>query len=77
MHVGGQVVHTGQIFFSERILSQAYKVAPYSRHGQPDTSHAADNIFAQAGGDKAIARLARRKNGRKGYTGAITLGVAT
>jgi protocatechuate 3,4-dioxygenase beta subunit len=77
VHVGGQVIHTGQIFFSEKTLAEVYKVAPYSSHGQPDTSHAADNIFAQAGGDKAVVKLARRARGKKGYTGAITLGVAT
>jgi protocatechuate 3,4-dioxygenase beta subunit len=77
VHVGGEVVHTGQIFFSEKVLSQVYKIAPYSSHGQPDTSHAADNIFAQAGANKAVVKLAKRKNGRRGFTGRITLGVAT
>ena len=77
VHVGGRVVHTGQIFFSEKILSQVYKLAPYSRHGQADTSHAADGIFDQAGGDRAVVKLTRRRNGRRGFTGRITLGVAT
>jgi protocatechuate 3,4-dioxygenase beta subunit len=77
VHVGGQVVHTGQVFFSERIQHAVYKVAPYRSHGQPDTSHAEDNIFAAAGKSKAVLKLARRAAGKRGYRGTITLGVAT
>jgi protocatechuate 3,4-dioxygenase beta subunit len=77
VHVGGQVAHTGQIFFSEKILSQVYELSPYSSHGQPDTSHADDGIYAQAGGSKAVVKLAKRKQGRRGFTGKIALGVAT
>jgi protocatechuate 3,4-dioxygenase beta subunit len=77
VHVGGQVVHTGQLFFDEKITAAVYRQAPYRSHGQPDTSHAADQIYAQAGRSKAQLRLDRRGGGRRGYRGAITLGVAT
>jgi protocatechuate 3,4-dioxygenase beta subunit len=77
VHVGGKVVHTGQLFFDERTQSAVYRLAPYRSHGQPDTSHAADMIFKQAGGSNAILRLASRGAGKQGYRGAITLGVAT
>jgi hypothetical protein len=36
-----------------------------------------DMICAQAGRSRATLKLARRSNGRKGYRGTITLGVAT
>jgi protocatechuate 3,4-dioxygenase beta subunit len=77
VHVGGNVVHTGQVFFNEKTTAAVYKKAPYSSHGRPDTSHRADNIFAQAGGARAQAHLARRTGGNAGYRGTITLGVAT
>jgi protocatechuate 3,4-dioxygenase beta subunit len=77
VHVGGGVVHTGQVFFDEKTTALVYKIAPYKSHGQPDTSHAEDNIFAQAGKKKAQLALTKRTQGRKGYRGAITLGVAT
>jgi protocatechuate 3,4-dioxygenase beta subunit len=77
VHVGGDVVHTGQVFFDERTTAAVYRRAPYRSHGRPDTSHARDSIFAAAGGSKAIVRLARRRHGRPGYRGTITLGVAT
>jgi protocatechuate 3,4-dioxygenase beta subunit len=77
VHVGGSVVHTGQAFFDEKTTAAVYRRSPYKSHGQPDTSHAADMIYAQAGRSRATLRLTRRSNGRKGYRGSITLGVAT
>jgi protocatechuate 3,4-dioxygenase beta subunit len=76
VHVGGDVVHTGQLFFSEAVTAAVYKRAPYRAHGRPDTSHAADRIYAQAGRSKATLDLTRRGGGRKGYKGTIALGVA-
>jgi protocatechuate 3,4-dioxygenase beta subunit len=77
VHVGGDVVHTGQLFFSEAVTAAVYRRAPYRSHGQPDTSHAADQIYAQAGRSRSTLRLTRRRHGRKGYRGTIALGVAT
>jgi protocatechuate 3,4-dioxygenase beta subunit len=77
VHVGGSVVHTGQVFFDERTTAAVYRHTPYRSHGQPDTSHAQDMIYAQAGRSRATLKLARRSHGRKGYRGTITLAVAT
>jgi protocatechuate 3,4-dioxygenase beta subunit len=77
VHVGGDVVHTGQLFMSERIAASVYRHAPYKSRGQADTTHAEDGIYAQAGGSKSTLKLRRRANGKPGYVGTITLGVAT
>jgi protocatechuate 3,4-dioxygenase beta subunit len=77
VHAGGDVVHTGQLFFPESVTAAVYRRAPYRSHGRPDTSHAADQIYAQAGRSRATLRIARRRHGRKGYRGTIALGVAT
>ena len=77
VHVGADVVHTGQVFFNERITAAVYKTAPYRGRGQADTPHAGDGIYAQAGGASAVLRLSRRPQGLKGYTGRIVVGVAT
>ncbi len=69
--------HTGQVFFNEQTTARVYRQAPYSSHGQPDTSHSEDDIYAQAGRSRAVMRLKRRTRGRRGYRGTITLGVAT
>src|SRR3954454_15707220 len=76
-HIGNdRVVHTGQLFFNEAITAAVYKQAPYSSHGAYDTPHARDNIFAQAGGSRAVVKLARRPRGLRGYVGRIVIGVA-
>jgi hypothetical protein len=77
VHVGGSVVHTGQVFFNERTTAVVYRQAPYRSHGQPDTSHAEDSIYAQAGRSRAVLHLRRRGRAKRGYRGTITLGVAT
>lgn len=74
VHVGGAVVHTGQLFFADRISDAVYRTTPYKSHGQPDTPNSADSIYASAGGGRAQLHLGRRASG-KGYAGAITLGV--
>ena len=76
VHVGGDVVHTGQLFFPDRISAAVYRKAPYRSNGQADTTNANDNIYVQAGGSRARAKLVRR-SGARGYVGSVTLGVAT
>jgi len=76
-HVGGKVVHTGQVFFNERITAAVYRTAPYRSRGQAETSHASDSIYAQAGGASAVLKLTKRPQGLRGYTGRIVVGVAT
>ena len=75
VHVGGDEVHTGQIFFNETIAAQVYKQAPYASRGRYDTPHSRDSIYEQAGGSSAQVRLARRTGGLRGYIGTIAIGV--
>jgi protocatechuate 3,4-dioxygenase beta subunit len=75
VHVGGNEVHTGQIFFNERIAAAVYKQAPYASRGAYDTPHSSDNIYEQAGGSDAQVKLAKRTGGLKGYVGTIAIGI--
>lgn len=75
--VGGNEVHTGQIFFDEAITRTVYKQAPYASRGVYDTPHSQDMIYQQAGGSKAELKLKRRTGGLKGYVGTIAVGVVT
>ena len=72
VHVGGSVVHTGQLFFDDRLSDQVYRSAPYSSRGARDTRNSADSIYRDAGAASAI--LAMTPNGN-GYVGEITVGV--
>jgi intradiol ring-cleaving dioxygenase-like protein len=74
VHVGGSVVHTGQVFFDQSIADAIYRTGAYASHGQPDTTHAADSIYAQAGGSRAAVKLRKRRK-KKGYVGALALDV--
>jgi protocatechuate 3,4-dioxygenase beta subunit len=72
VHVGGSVVHTGQLFFPASVTNSVYQTAPYSTHGTtPDTLNANDSIFRN-GGSKGM--LALKKSG-SGYVGSISMGV--
>ena len=72
VHVRGNVVHTGQLFFPAAVSNAVYKKSPYRRHGTtPDTRDADDSIFRN-GGSKGM--LALRK-ARSGYVGSIAMGV--
>jgi protocatechuate 3,4-dioxygenase beta subunit len=71
VHVGGNVVHTGQLFFRDAFTAGVYKRAPYKTRGTPDVRNADDSIYA-AGGSRSL--LAMRTTGT-GYVGSISMGV--
>jgi protocatechuate 3,4-dioxygenase beta subunit len=72
VHVGGSVVHTGQVFFPDKVSAAVYRTSRYRSHGQADTTNGRDNIYAQAGAGRALLNLAKRGSG---YKGSATLGV--
>jgi protocatechuate 3,4-dioxygenase beta subunit len=71
VHVGGDVVHTGQIFFSDALTRQVFRSAPYAARGNPDTPNASDMIFVN-GGRRSIASV---EKGNSGYVARIAMGV--
>ena len=73
VHVGGNVVHTGQLFFADPVTDAVYRRSPYSRRPNRSTRNANDSIYVN-GGSRSV--LAVRRSGT-GYTGAITMGVHT
>jgi protocatechuate 3,4-dioxygenase beta subunit len=71
VHVGSNVVHTGQLFFSDAITDAVYKRPPYSSRPNRDTRNAQDSIFVN-GGKRSMLALARSSSG---WRAAITMGV--
>ena len=71
VHIGGNVVHTGQFFFNDAVTDAAYTQAPYNTRGARDIRDSADSIYRN-GGSKSL--LAMKKSGA-GYVGSITMGV--
>lgn len=74
---GGRVSHTGQLYFSESISDQVYKLAPYTQDPNTLTHHSADRIYTGQGGSKSIVRLKKRGTSLRsqGLLGTITLAV--
>jgi hypothetical protein len=73
VHVGGNVVHTGQFFFPDATTDQAYKQAPYNTRGPRDQRNPDDSIFVN-GGSKGMLKVAKSGNA---YTATIAMGVHT
>jgi protocatechuate 3,4-dioxygenase beta subunit len=71
VHVGGSVVHTGQLFFSDTLTDAVYKRSPYSRRPNRDVRNAEDMIY-QSGGRQSTLTVRRRGSG---YVGSIAMGV--
>src|SRR5215208_5254609 len=71
VHLGGSVVHTGQLYFPDAVTDAAYRRAPYTSRPGRTTRNASDSIFRN-GGSKSL--LALRK-ATPGYVGSITMGV--
>ena len=71
VHVGGNVVHTGQLFFPDTLTDAVYRNAPYRTRPNRTTRNGDDSIFVN-GGKRGMLTL--RTSGT-GYTGAVTMGV--
>ena len=71
VHLGGSVVHTGQLYFPDAVTDAAFRRAPYTTRPRRTTRNSSDAIFRNGGG-KSL--LSMRKTA-SGYTGAITMGV--
>jgi protocatechuate 3,4-dioxygenase beta subunit len=71
VHVGGNVVHTGQLYFSDTLTDAVYAKAPYNRRPGRDTRNAQDMIYAN-GGRQSLLTVARKGSG---YVGSIAMGV--
>ena len=69
--LGGNVVHIGQLYFSDAVTDVVYRRAPYNRRPSRDPRNAGDSIYRN-GGKRSTLTL--RRSG-SGYVGSITMGV--
>jgi protocatechuate 3,4-dioxygenase beta subunit len=73
VHLGGNVVHTGQLFFPDELSDKVYAAAPYERRGNPDTPDSEDAIYRN-GGSRSLLRPVKSGSG---YVGSMVMGVHT
>ena len=71
VHAGGNVVHTGQLYFPDGLTDAVFKKSPYSKRPGRTTRNATDSVYRN-GGKNSLLKL--RRSGA-GYLGAITIGV--
>ena len=71
VHISGNVVHTGQLYFADTVTDAVYKRAPYNRRPNRNPRNAGDSIYRN-GGKRSTLKL--RKKGTV-YIGSITMGV--
>jgi len=72
VHVAGNVVHTGQLYFPDTLTDAVYTKAPYSSRPGRDVRNATDSVFRN-GGKRSMLTLHRSGSG---YLGSIVMGVA-
>jgi protocatechuate 3,4-dioxygenase beta subunit len=72
VHLGGNVVHTGQLYFPDTVTDAVYRKRPYSGRGARDVRNAADSIFRN-GGSKSLVNV--KKNSAGVYVATIMMGV--
>ena len=71
VHLGGNVVHTGQLYFSDAVTDAVYRRIPYNQRPNRDPKNAGDSIYRN-GGKRSTLKLARSGSS---YVGSITMGV--
>ena len=71
VHIGGNVVHTGQLYFPDGVTDAVYGRRPYSRRPNRSTRNAADSIFRN-GGRRSTLKITRSGSL---YVGMLTMGV--
>ena len=71
VHIGGNVVHTGQLYFSDAVTDVVYKRSPYSSRPNRNPRNTGDSIYRN-GGKRSTLKLRRTGSA---YLGSITMGV--
>jgi protocatechuate 3,4-dioxygenase beta subunit len=72
VHVGGSVVHTGQLYFPDSVTDAVYRRAPYNTRPNRDIRNVTDSVYRN-GGSKSVVKLTRNSAGV--YIATITIGV--
>jgi len=72
VHVGGNVVHTGQLYFNDSLTDRVFRQTPYSSRPNRDVRNAQDMIYRN-GGARSLVKV--RKSSAGVYIGTITMGV--
>lgn len=73
VHLGGNVLHTGQLYFPDAVTDAVYRKAPYSARPNRSPRNAGDAIYRN-GGRRSQVKV--RKNAAGVYVATIMMGVS-
>jgi hypothetical protein len=71
VHIGGNVVHTRQLYFADSATDAVYARSPYNKRPGRNPRNSGDSIYRN-GGKRSTLKLARAG---AAYAGSITMGV--
>lgn len=69
--LGGNVVHTGQLYFADAVTDKVYTRSPYSSRPGRSTRNPDDSIYTN-GGKRSTLKLVKSGTG---YVGSLSMGV--
>jgi len=72
VHLGGNVLHTGQLYFPDTVTDAVYRKAPYASRPNRDVRNADDSIYRN-GGKRSQVNIS--KNSAGVYVATIVMGV--
>ncbi|MFF4654536.1 intradiol ring-cleavage dioxygenase [Streptomyces sp. NPDC001381] len=75
-YTGGEIIHTGQLFFDPDINAEIQATAPYSANTTKETLLADDGIYDDGGASSGLLTLTALGSGvSDGYEATLTVGV--
>ena len=72
VHIGGNVVHTGQLYFPDTLTDKVYRRSPYRTRPGRTTRNSNDFVFVNGGRN---SMLSVKGDGAGGYVASIAMGV--
>ena len=72
VHLGGNVLHTGQLYFPDTVTDAVYRKAPYASRPNRDVRNADDCIYRNGG---RRSQVSVKKNSAGVYVASIVMGV--
>jgi len=71
VHLGGNVVHTGQLYFPDAVTDAVYRRTPYDQRPNRNPRNSGDSIYRN-GGKRSTLRLVKSESA---YVASIAMGV--
>jgi protocatechuate 3,4-dioxygenase beta subunit len=73
---GGHIAHTGQMFPSQPVYTEVYRLAPYNTETATIVTHAEDRVWMAQDGSQALLKIVQLGSRlSKGLKATVTLGV--